>query len=45
MYGKKYMGVERTTFLIAPDGKIAEVWNKVKAAGHAQAVLEAVKKL
>ncbi|AYM05732.1 MULTISPECIES: thioredoxin-dependent thiol peroxidase [Agrobacterium] len=45
MYGKKYMGVERTTFLIAPDGKIAEVWNKVKVAGHAQAVLEAVKKL
>ncbi|MNY69802.1 putative peroxiredoxin bcp [compost metagenome] len=45
MYGKKYMGVERATFLIAPDGKIAEVWNKVKVAGHAQAVLEAVKKL
>ncbi|SNB60201.1 MULTISPECIES: thioredoxin-dependent thiol peroxidase [unclassified Agrobacterium] len=45
MYGKKYMGVERTTFLVAPDGKIAEVWNKVKVAGHAQAVLEAVKKL
>lgn len=45
MYGKKYMGVERTTFLIAPDEKIAEVWNKVKVAGHAQAVLEAVKKL
>ncbi|CVI61900.1 MULTISPECIES: thioredoxin-dependent thiol peroxidase [Agrobacterium] len=45
MYGKKYMGVERTTFLVAPDGKIAEVWNKVKVAGHAQAVLEASKKL
>ncbi|KVK49561.1 alkyl hydroperoxide reductase [Agrobacterium sp. TS43] len=45
MYGKKYMGVERTTVLVAPDGKIAEIWNKVKVAGHAQAVLEAVKKL
>ena len=45
MYGKKYMGVERTTALIAPDGKIAEIWNKVKVAGHAQAVLEAAKKL
>ncbi|CUX16184.1 MULTISPECIES: thioredoxin-dependent thiol peroxidase [Agrobacterium] len=45
MYGKKYMGVERTTFLVAPNGKIAEIWNKVKVAGHAQAVLEAVKTL
>jgi peroxiredoxin Q/BCP len=45
MYGKKYMGVERTTVLIAPNGKIAEIWNKVKVAGHAQAVLEAAKKL
>ena len=45
MYGKKYMGVERTTVLIAPDGKIAEIWNKVKVAGHAKAVLEAAKKL
>ncbi|MCZ7450388.1 peroxiredoxin [Agrobacterium rhizogenes] len=45
MYGKKYMGVERTTVLIAPDGKIAEIWNKVKVAGHAQGVLEAAKKL
>ncbi|TRB05871.1 peroxiredoxin [Agrobacterium tumefaciens] len=45
MYGKKYMGVERTTFLVAPDGKIAEIWNKVKVAGHAQAVLEAAGKL
>lgn len=45
MYGKKYMGVERTTFLVGPDGKIAEIWNKVKVAGHAQAVLDAAKKL
>jgi peroxiredoxin Q/BCP len=45
MYGRKYMGVERTTFLIAPDGTINTVWNKVKVAGHAQAVLEAAKAL
>ncbi len=45
MYGKKYMGVERTTYLIAPDGKIAKVWNKVKPAGHAQIVLEAIRAL
>jgi peroxiredoxin Q/BCP len=43
MYGRKYMGVERTTFLIDQDGKIAELWPKVKVAGHAQAVLDAVK--
>lgn len=40
MYGRKYMGVERTTFLIDRDGKIAEIWPKVKVAGHAKAVLE-----
>ncbi len=45
MYGKKYMGVERTTYLIAPDGKIAKIWNKVKPAGHAQIVLEAIRAL
>lgn len=45
MYGKKYMGVERTTFLIGPDGKITHVWNKVKVAGHAQQVLEAAQGL
>lgn len=45
MYGKTYMGVERTTFLVAADGTIAEVWNKVKVAGHAEAVLAAVKSL
>jgi peroxiredoxin Q/BCP len=45
MYGRKYMGVERTTFLIAPDGKIARVWNKVKVPGHAEAVLEAARAL
>jgi thioredoxin-dependent peroxiredoxin len=45
MYGRKYMGVERTTFLIGPDGKIAQVWNKVKVPGHAEAVLFAVKSM
>ena len=40
MYGKTYMGVVRTTYLINPDGNIAEVWAKVKAKGHAKAVLE-----
>lgn len=39
MYGRKYMGVERTTFLIDREGKIAHIWNKVKVAGHAEAVL------
>ena len=41
MYGKKYMGIERSTFIILADGTIAEVWRKVKVKGHAQAVLEA----
>jgi peroxiredoxin Q/BCP len=45
LYGRKYMGVERTTFLIGPDGTIAEVWNKVKVPGHAEAVLAAAKAL
>ena len=42
MYGKKYMGIERSTFLILADGTIAEAWRKVKVKGHAQAVLEAL---
>lgn len=41
MYGKKYMGIERTTFLIGPDGRIEKVWPKVSVKGHAEAVLEA----
>ena len=45
MYGRKYMGVERSTFLIDKDGTIAEVWRKVKVPGHAEAVLEAAKAL
>jgi peroxiredoxin Q/BCP len=39
MYGKTYMGVVRTTYLINPDGNISEAWPKVKAKGHAEAVL------
>jgi thioredoxin-dependent peroxiredoxin len=42
MYGRKYMGVERTTFLIGPDGKIARVWEKVKVDGHVEEVLAAI---
>jgi thioredoxin-dependent peroxiredoxin len=45
MYGKKYMGVERSTFLIDHRGKIAKSWRKVKVPGHAAEVLEAVKAL
>ena len=45
MYGKKYMGIERTTFLIAADGTIAKIWNKVKVPGHVDEVLAAVKEL
>lgn len=45
MYGRKYMGVERTTFLIDGKGKIREIWRKVKVPGHAEAVLEAAKSL
>ena len=45
MYGRKYMGVERTTFLIDGDGKIAKIWRKVKVPGHAEAVLTAAKEL
>src|SRR5690606_1529508 len=41
MYGRKYMCVERTTFLVDARGNIAAVWNKVKVDGHADAVLEA----
>ena len=45
MYGRKYMGVERTTFLIGPDGNIAQIWNNVKVPGHAADVLAAAKAL
>jgi thioredoxin-dependent peroxiredoxin len=43
MYGKKYMGIERSTFLIGADGVVKTVWRKVKVPGHAQAVLDAVR--
>ena len=45
MYGRKYMGIERSTFLIDTQGRIAAIWRKVKVAGHAEAVLEAVREL
>jgi len=45
MYGRKYMGINRTTVLISPDGRIARVWPKVKITGHADEVLAAAKAL
>ena len=45
MYGRKYMGMERATFLIAGDGRIVREWRKVKVPGHAAEVLEAAKAL
>ena len=45
MYGKKYMGIERATFLIDRDGNIAKVWRKVKVPGHGADVLKALKNL
>ncbi len=45
MYGRKYMGVERATFLIGPDGKLARDWHNVKVKGHAEDVLKAAQAL
>jgi thioredoxin-dependent peroxiredoxin len=45
MFGRKYMGVERSTFLIGPDGNIARIWRKVRVRGHAEQVLDAVRNL
>ena len=45
MYGRTYMGVERSTFLIDRDGRVAAVWRKVKVAEHAEAVLKAARAL
>ncbi len=45
MYGKTYMGVVRTTYLINPDGNVAEAWTKVKARGHAEIVLKRLKEI
>ncbi len=44
-YGRTYMGMVRTTFLIDEQGKVAQVWNKVRVKGHAEAVLEAARSL
>jgi thioredoxin-dependent peroxiredoxin len=41
MYGKKYMGIERSTFLIGADGKVKQAWTKVKVPGHVDEVLAA----
>ena len=45
MYGRTYMGMERTTYLVDADGRIARVWRKVKVKGHAEQVLEAARVL
>jgi peroxiredoxin Q/BCP len=45
MYGRTYMGILRNTYLIGPDGKIAQIWEKVKVKGHAEEVLAAAKDL
>ena len=45
MYGRKYMGVARTTYLIGSDGKVVQRWDGVKVPGHAEEVLAAVQQL
>lgn len=45
MYGRKYMGIERSTFVIDGEGTVRKAWHKVKVPGHAEAVLDAVKAL
>lgn len=45
MYGRKVMGIERSTFLIDASGRLAQQWRKVKAKGHAETVLEAARRL
>ncbi len=45
MYGKKYMGIERCTFLVGSDGVVARIWNNVKVKGHAEEVLAAAQAL
>jgi peroxiredoxin Q/BCP len=42
LYGRTYMGIARTTYLIGPDGKVAKRWDNVKVDGHAEAVLDAL---
>jgi thioredoxin-dependent peroxiredoxin len=43
LYGREYVGIERSTFLVDPDGRLVEKWRGVKVPGHAQAVLDALK--
>ena len=45
LYGRKYMGIERATFLFGKDGRLVRAWRKVKVPGHAEAVLEATKEI
>ena len=45
LYGRKFMGIERSTFLFGPDGKLAREWRKLRVKGHAAEVLEAAKSL
>lgn len=45
LYGRKFLGIERSTFLIDPDGRVAAQWRKVKVAGHAEAVYDALRQL
>jgi peroxiredoxin Q/BCP len=45
MYGRKYMGVERSTFLVGADGKVKKIWRKVSVTGHADAVMKAAAEL
>jgi len=43
LYGREYIGIERSTFLIRPDGRVTQVWRGVRVPGHAEAVLDALK--
>ena len=45
MYGREYYGIERSTFLITPEGKLTQKWRKVKVAGHVDAVKQALETL
>jgi peroxiredoxin Q/BCP len=45
MFGKKYRGIERSTFVIDPDGRLIKEWRKVKVSAHAEEVLEFIKSL
>ena len=45
MYGKKYMGIERATYLIGRDGKIKKIWRKVRVNGHVDEVIAAIKEI